>query len=115
MKTRALASILAIFMVLALLAGCSGSTPTNSSAPGGESVPVENEKPYDLTLAMVVGSDHPDQSKVTEAMKELVLKELNMNLNLVLLPSSPEQQLMLMLAGSEELDVFPLQIGRAHV
>ncbi|MCI9406275.1 MAG: ABC transporter substrate-binding protein [Oscillospiraceae bacterium] len=114
MKTRTLASILAIFMVLTLLAGCNGSAPTSDSVPSsGETPSVENEKPYDLTLAITVGSDYPDQSKVTQAMQELVLKELNMNLNLVLLPSSPEQQLMLMLAGGEDLDVFPLPSGNA--
>lgn len=105
MKKRIAASLLAIVMLGAILAGCSPTAaPSNTDSQAGTPA----EEPYDITLALTVGSDYPDQDEVTQAMKDLVLEELNMNLNLVLLPNSPEQQLMLMLAGGEELDVLPL-------
>jgi putative aldouronate transport system substrate-binding protein len=112
MKKRIWAVLLAALMVAAVFAGCGSepAAPSEGGESGGTAAPSEggSEEPYDVTFMYVVGGDHPDQAKVEEAMKALVLEELNMNLNVVTVPSTYSTQLMLMLTSGEALDVFPM-------
>ena len=80
MKKRIWAVLLAALMVAAVFAGCGSEpvAPSEGGESGGTAAPSEggSEEPYDVTFMYVVGSDHPDQAKVEEAMKALVLEEL---------------------------------------
>lgn len=114
MKKRILAILLAAMLVVAVFAGC-GSEPAapsgsegGSTPEGSEPAPSEGGDAYDITFMYVVGGDHPDQAMVEQAMKDLVKEELNMNLNIVTVPSTYSTQLMLMLTSGEALDVFPM-------
>ncbi len=115
MKKRILAICLAAIMIAGLFAAC-GSNPAvsaesdgASAAPAADSASAPAKEPaYDITFMYVVGGDYPDQAKVEQAMKDLVLNKLNMNLSVVTVPSTYTTQLMLALASGEALDVFPL-------
>lgn len=114
---KSIASVLAALLVIGLLAGCgsSGQTSGSTNTAGStntqattEQPQATSEEPYEVTLMYSVGTDYPDQDEVTAAMQELALKELNMKLNVVTVPSSYTQQLTLRLTGGEPLDVFPI-------
>lgn len=113
MKKR-VALILASMMMTAAVAGCAvpAAAPAagqGAAAPAGsEAVAEAAEEPYELTLMYSVGADYPDQEEVTAAMQELAMRDLGIKLNIVTVPSSYEQQLILRLTSGEDLDVFPI-------
>lgn len=116
MKKRILAFLLTAVMAASAFAGCSskgesapegGDTGSSGAAGAGSGAA---EEPYDLTFMYIVGGDYPDQAEVEQAMKDLALAEVNVNLNIVTVPSSYENQLMLMLSSNEALDVCPLGV-----
>ena len=116
MKKRILAFLLTAVMAASAFAGCSskgesapegGDTGSSGAAGAGSGAA---EEPYDLTFMYIVGGDYPDQAEVEQAMKDLALVEVNVNLNIVTVPSSYENQLMLMLSSNEALDVCPLGV-----
>ncbi len=53
------------------------------------------------------GTQQPDEERIEQKVNEILEKELNARLDLVVLPwASATQQLQLMLAGDEKIDVF---------
>lgn len=88
-----------------LLAGLMATAMTMSLAVGGATVSAE-EEPYTVTLVLQ-GSQQPEEERIEQKINEILEPELNANLDIVVLPwASATQQLQLMLAGDEKIDVF---------
>lgn len=88
-----------------LLAGMLAAAMTVTLAAGATTVSAE-EEPYTVTLVLQ-GSQQPDEERIEEKINEILVPELNAKLDIVVLPwASATQQLQLMLAGDEKIDIF---------
>lgn len=91
MKNRKMIALfLSLVMVLALLAGCGGST-TESTPPdsgnGESSQPVENEKTFELVFGGIQSAEDTS-TKAMEMMAELVSEKTNGTVKLTIYPAS---------------------------
>ncbi len=79
-----------------LVTACGGSGTEQQS--GAE--------PYTVTLVLK-GSQQPDEERIEQKVNEILEKELDARLDLVVLPwASADQQIQLMLAGDEKIDML---------
>ena len=98
MKKKLLAGLLASVMVFSLTA-CGGGGDQESS--GGDS-----DGPYTVTMVLQ-GTQQPDEERIEGKINEILEKEVNAHLDIVVLPwASATQQLQLMLSGDEKIDCF---------
>ena len=109
---------IAVLMGTCLAAGVLGGC--GSSADTGETTNVQadeqstasktsDEEPYHAVLVYVVASDSQDQDMVEEAFNKLTMEQLNMEVTLMPMTFSTwTSQLPLMLAGGEQVDLFPM-------
>lgn len=130
MKKRVLCSILAASMAAAALVSCSGggesstastdsSTPASDSTASAESgsseessetaawTPNFDEEPYTVHFQYCVAAEGTGLDGVQEAVNELALEEINMQVDLI--PQTMgtwTQNLSMMLAANEPLDLF---------
>ena len=113
MKRKLFALLLAAAMSLTLLAGCSDTASSGSIAPaasGAGSGAAAQEEPYTVTM-MFIGNTQDDEEKVEAAINELTMRDLNMKLDILVVPwANVNEQQKLMLSGGEKLD---LMIGTA--
>ena len=136
MKRTYLVRVLVFALFVSLIAGCSGNTsksniPVNStesasasppssnatttetavstSAPSASSSDIKsNEAPYTVTFMYPVIGTMADQDMINAAVNDLATKELNMKVNVIPITfGARDQQLQLMLASGEPLDIFP--------
>ena len=97
MKKKIAAAILTAAMVLSL-AACGGSGSEGKETASGEG----GKEPYTVTMVLQ-GSQPADEERIEEKINEILEKEVNANLDIVVLPwASAAQQLQLMLAGDEK-------------
>ncbi|MDE6919617.1 MAG: extracellular solute-binding protein, partial [Lachnospiraceae bacterium] len=79
-----------------LVTACGGS---GAAQQGGA-------EPYTVTLVLK-GSQQPDEERIEQKVNEILEKELDARLDLVVLPwASADQQIQLMLAGDEKIDML---------
>ena len=110
MKRKLIAVLLAATMAVSL-AGCGGGdagTAGDSGSAGADSGAAGEEggEPYTVTMVLN-GTQQPDEERIEAKVNEILEKELNARLDLVVLPwASASQQLQLMLAGDEKIDIF---------
>ena len=103
MKKKWLAALLAAMMAVSVT-GCGGGGSTSQAS--GESGTSDGEEPYTVTM-VIQGTQQPDEERIEGKINEILEKELNANLDLVVLPwASATQQLQLMLSGDEKIDIF---------
>ncbi len=115
MKKKLIALVLSAVCGASLLAGCAAGT-AQSAAPAqaeGSKESVEaaapSEEPYKAVMVYVVASDSPDAAKVEEKFNELTKEQLNMEVDLMPMTFGTWiSQMPLMLAGNEQVDVFPM-------
>ena len=125
MKRRLLSVLLCMAMVASLTA-CGGEKNNTSSASTGEGTEKteggsaeasgkENSgyfydgEGYKAVLVYVVGTDAPDQDRISEAFNELTKKELNMEVELMPMTLGTWiSQVPMMLAGNEQIDLMPM-------
>ncbi len=104
MKRKLIAVLLAAAMTVSLAAcggGESGGAGTESGAAGEA-----GGEPYTVTMVLN-GTQQPDEERIEAKVNEILERELNARLDLVVLPwASASQQLQLMLAGDEKIDIF---------
>lgn len=109
MKRKWIAGILAAVMAFSA-AACSGQsdgeeTSQAENGDGGEEAGEEGE-PYTVTMVLQ-GTQQPDEERIEGKINEILEKELNAKLDIVVLPwASAKQQLQLMLSGDEKIDCF---------
>lgn len=120
MKKRLLSFLLAGFMVMTLLAGCTKEESTNADADkvnaptSTDTKTTKDEKPYHAVLVYLVASDSQDQEKVNERFNELTREQLNMEVTLMPMTwSTWQNQMQLMLSGGEQVDLFPMLMSNA--
>ncbi len=110
MKRKLIAVLLAATMAVSL-AGCGGGdagTAGDSGSAGADSGAAGEAggEPYTVTMVLN-GTQQPDEERIEAKVNEILEKELNARLDLVVLPwASASQQLQLMLAGDEKIDIF---------
>lgn len=86
---------LATILVLSLLLAAGLFTATASA-----------EEPYTVTMVMT-GEQQEDQDRIMAKVNEILLRDLNMQLDLIILPwGSADEQKRLMLTGSEPVDLM---------
>ncbi len=111
MKKKLVAGILAAVMTVSLAAcGGGGGNGDGGSVGGGtesgSGAADAGGEPYTVTMVLN-GTQQPDEERIEQKVNEILEKELNARLDLVVLPwASATQQLQLMLAGDEKIDVF---------
>ncbi len=72
----------------------------------GHSGSGKDEEPYTMTM-VIAGTRQRGEARVEEKINEILLRELNMKLDLVILPwESRNRELQLMLTGDEKIDCF---------
>lgn len=99
MKKKILAGLLAAVMAMSMTA-CGKSPAADTSGSG------EGEEPYTVTMVLQ-GSQQPEEERIEAKINEILEKELNARLDLVVLPwASATQQLQLMLSGDEKIDIL---------
>ncbi len=130
MKRRVLAALLSGILALGMLAGCGKDNGTTEKTQGGgtggqtsggatEDAAAGNEdqgapdaddgEMYHAVLVYVVSADSQDQELVNERFNELTKEQLNMEVTLMPMTFSTwGSQLPLMLAGGEQVDLFPM-------
>lgn len=108
MKRKIISLLLTAAMAVSL-AACGGGDSAGSNG-GGDSDNAQGGdaggEPYTVTMVLN-GTQQPDEERIEAKVNEILEKELNARLDLVVLPwASATQQLQLMLAGDEKIDVF---------
>lgn len=95
--------LMAAILCLMLLPGC-GSSESKPQASSGNTG--TQEEPYTVTM-MFIGSTQDDEAKVEAAINELTMRDLNMKLDIYVVPwASAAEQIRLMLSGGEKLDLM---------
>ncbi len=125
MKKKAVSVILAATMAVSMLAGCgsdkqetqqeSTSAATTESTDSTENGTQENEvngidvsEPYEATMVLI-GNQQADQDMVMEKVNEILEKDINTKLNIVMLSMGDfTTQLPLMLQGGDKVDLVPV-------
>lgn len=102
MKKKIIAGLLTMAMSVSFLTACGSKEDTGKN----DSTKGETEEPYTVTMVLT-GTQQQDEERIEGKINEILEKELNANLDLVVLPwASATQQLQLMLAGDEKIDIF---------
>ncbi|HHV13751.1 MAG TPA: ABC transporter substrate-binding protein [Clostridiales bacterium] len=117
---KKLATVLMGIMIFTLLAGCAGgnkatekevNTDGNAAevkATEGAEKEVKAEEPTTLHLAIFNYANMDDMDAVLKKANEITLRELNIVLEIEVIPgSSWQQQMNMILSSGEELDIFP--------
>ncbi len=113
MKTKWIAGLMTSVLAVSMLAGCGSSADTGekSKTESAGSKQDGGEEPYTVTM-MFIGNTQDDEQKVEEAINKLTMKDLNMKLDIMLVPwANANEQQRLMLSGGEKLD---LMVGQAY-
>lgn len=116
---RVMTSLLCVFMLLALLASCSssgasgtassGAAPASTTGSAYDDAIANRTEPAKLVMCLVnYSGTMPAQAQVQEAMNEITREKLNIEVELKFIDiASYKQQMTLMLAGGEQVDIFP--------
>ena len=107
-KSKWISLLLAGILTLSL-AGCGGGNTADTAGTGSAASDSEtNDKGEPYTVTMVLqGSQPQDEERIEGKINEILEKELNAKLDIVMLPwASASQQLQLMLSGDEKIDCF---------
>ena len=122
MKKRTLKRIasftLSSMMIVSLLSGCGGGKQAESQPAAGEATTAqtkgeEKEEPYVVTM-LTQGEQQEDLPRIMEKVNEILVRDLNMKLNLLVAPyGSINQQRQLMLTSGEPLDLVYLDASSA--
>ncbi len=117
---KVLAITLVLGMLILAITGCgsksenTGNNGTSGTESDTSSEADSNDKPYDAVMVYLVASDSQDFDKVSERFNELTKKDLNMNVKLMPMTwSAWKTQMQLMLAGGEQVDLFPMLMDNA--
>lgn len=98
MKRICMAGMVSAALAMGMLSGCQGENRISRNQ--------DREEPYTMTM-VIAGTRQKDEVRIEEKINEILLPELNMKLDLVILPwESRNRELRLMLAGDEKIDCF---------
>lgn len=132
MKKRVLSWFLTGILAVSMLAGCGNGTQSESSqADGGQAAAdsasgensaaegsgtvngIDISETYEATMVLI-GNQQPDQEMVLEAVNEILMRDINTKLDLVMLSMGDfTTQLPLMLQGGDKVDLIPVINGFA--
>lgn len=104
-KTRILALLTAVMMMIALLCGCAPSAPTETTVPQGGSEPNELEE---VTLTMYLIGDRPvDNDEVFAKINEKLKAEINATIDVKFMSwGEYEEKYPLIFASGEDWDII---------
>mgnify|MGYP002510419006 FL=1 len=126
MKRKLIALMMSALTVTLMLTGCGGGkdeqpsqgaaeetaadTQTDTTGAADEGTPADaGEEMYQAVLVYIVGQDSQEQDLVSERFNELTREQLNMEVTLMPMTFSTwGSQLPMMLAGGEQVDLFPM-------
>lgn len=95
MKRSRMVGVVSAVAAAGMLWGCQRS----DRSPG-------SREPYTMTM-VIAGTRQSGEARIEEKINEILLEELNMKLDLVILPwESQDRELRLMLTGDEKIDCF---------
>ncbi len=121
MKKRFVSLLTAGLLAFSALAGCGGGEGKDSGSGAGaggtqvgtESGGIDTSETYEATMVMI-GSPQGDQEAVLDAINEILLRDINTRLNIVMLSVGDfSTQLPLMLQGGDKVDIVPVISGFA--
>ena len=121
MKKNVLSLLLVWAMSIGLLAGCSNggnqSSKANGSSEGAvagtetgssEVDGIDTSETYEATIVLM-GSEQPDEQKVVDKINEILMRDINTKINIVMLSYGDySTQLPLMLQGGDKVDLIPI-------
>lgn len=114
MKKRLISLLTAGLLAFSALAGCGGGdgkdsgSGAGSTQAGAESGGIDTSETYEATMVMI-GSPQGDQDAVLAAINEILLRDINTKLNIVMLSVGDfSTQLPLMLQGGDKVDIVPV-------
>lgn len=129
MKKRVLSWLLAGVLAAGLLTGCGGSEQQDKGGSAGNAAGAEAEterkvesqvedagsvngidisEPYEATMVLI-GSQQADQQMVLDKINEILERDINTKLNIVMLSMGDfTTQLPLMLQGGDKVDLVPV-------
>lgn len=127
MKRRIVSLLMIACLGMSMLAGCGGSASGTDGKEASDAQESEDSQAdasqtedsqgddasaereiVDLTFVYPTSATYPDQEKINDALVELAYEELDVNLTVKALPIMDcFTQLQLMIAGGEDIDVFP--------
>ncbi len=121
MKKRIVSVLLTVALTVSMLAGCGSSkdqaekadqaTGTESADAGTTGTQVNGidiSEPYDATMVLI-GNQQADQDMVLEKVNEILERDINTKLNIVMLSMGDfATQLPLMLQGGDKVDLIPV-------
>lgn len=115
MKQKIIMAAVLTSIMASCLSGCGKSTADKETGtPVTQSSSEEmkadgNDEPYKAVLVYLVAADSQDQEMINERFNELTKEQLNMEVTLMPMTFSTwASQLPLMLAGGEQVDLFPM-------
>lgn len=115
--------LLGSLLAAGLLTGCGGGTSGNDAANSATNAPAADapktteapaaKEPYTVTM-LTQGEQQEDLPRIMEKVNEILVRDLNMKLNLIVSPyGSLSQQRQLMLTSGEALDLVYLDASSA--
>lgn len=117
MKKRLLSLLLSGILAAGLLTGCGKGTQAEGSGTagsetavtgGGEVNGIDIGETYEATMVLI-GSQQADQQLVLDKINEILMRDINTKLNIVMLSMGDfTTQLPLMLQGGDKVDLIPV-------
>ncbi|TXK86000.1 ABC transporter substrate-binding protein [Paenibacillus sp. N3.4] len=114
---KVLAGMIAVSLLLTACGGTSGgSTATKVPSATGETGKTKSElKPYELTVAYYKIGNIKDQQEVQDAVNKITKEKINATVKFVPIdPAAYQQQINLMLASNENLDLLVTLTGLGY-
>ena len=118
---RIVSMFLMVSLIVCMFAGCGGNGNSStsqtddsqsSSASASDTGTTDDEEPYTLYFAYQVSKEGPNQQKVNEAVSELTIEALNIDVQLVPLTAGTyNTQMPMMLAANERIPTEELSEG----
>ena len=115
MKQKCMTMLMALVLLVGLLAGCGSNEADQSSDDGVQGTMEANsyaetsdEEIYHAIFTLMVPSEQPDIDKIQDAINEITIPAINVEVELLPVTwSGYYSQIPMMLAANEQIDILP--------
>lgn len=112
-RFKLLSVLLTLVLVTSMLSACGASGKGNEEAASLKDSSSGSDEVYTVVMGYI-GDDYPDESKIEDAINEVIQPVLNAKIDLRQYSwGGYQQELQLTLSGSENLDIVPIIVSNA--